>query len=246
MSGIDTPQYIVVEPFGSSAQALPPLDPGGATLPIPLDDPGTVVGAASFEFGFPAATMVDPETEGGVPPFGQDMQGILFMLSQYCALLQAGQLCVFEADAAAAFVGYRVGAKLASAITPGRVWENLIDGNAVDPDTDDTGWAASDPLTAAIAPAAGTLDNLDLPGASDYALDIDTSAGPLDITGFVAQRNGQTLYITCTGPNLLQLMTQNAGSLADNRLRLPFDLAFVQNQTLTIKYFAGLDRWLAI
>lgn len=247
MSGFAPPVNIIVEAFGTDATLLPPTDPGGVTLPIPIpDQTGTLAGAASFSTGFPIATMSDSESAGGVPPYGQDMNGILYMLSAYCAMLQAGQLCFFDAVAAAAFGGYSVGAKLASVATPGRFWVNVVDGNLNDPDVTPTGWAAEDPLFNASAPAAGTIHNLVLPGASDFALDIDTTAGNIDITGFVAQRNGQTLYISNTGANLLQFLVNNVGSAAANRLRGPTDLAVVQNQTQTIKWFSGLNRWLAI
>lgn len=247
MSGFAPPVNIIVEPFGVDAALLSPTDPGGVTLPIPIpDQTGTTPGAASFSTGFPAATMSDTESAGGVPPFGQDANGILYMLSAYCAMLQAGQRCFFNAIAATAFGGYVVGAKVASATTLGRNWVNLVDGNANDPDVTPTGWAAEDPLFNASAPAAGTINNLVLPGASDFALDIDTTAGNVDITGFVAQRNGQVLYISNTGANLLQFLVNNVGSAAANRLRGPTDLAVVQNQTQTIKWFSGINRWLAI
>lgn len=247
MSGVVTPVHIVIKPFGAVAAALPPTDPGGVTLPIPVpDQTGTTVGAASFDTGFPPATMVDPDSEGGVPPFGQDMTGILYMLSAYCAMLQAGQRCSYDGVAAGEFVGYKIGAQLASTDVPGRVWENLLDGNQNDPDDDPTGWAALDPLTAASAPVAGVINDLVLPGASDFALDIDTAAGNVDITGFVAQRNGQTLYLSNTGPNLLQVLANNGGSAAINQVRAATDLGVVEDQTLTLKWFSGLNRWLIV
>lgn len=245
MSGIAVPQYIIVEPFGKDATALPVTQPGALTLPIPVaDQTGILVGAASFATAFPPATMVDPEVDGGVPPFGQDMNGILYMLSAYCAMLQAGEIVNWNTDAATAFTGYKIGAKVASITTPGRVWTNYLDGNVNNPDTVDTGWAASDPLTATLVPAAGTFQNVALPGMSDYALDIDTTAGNVNYGGFVAQRNGQKLYLSNTGANLLQFLALAAGSAAANRFRSATDLAVVQNQTLTMQWFSGVSRWL--
>lgn len=242
MSGVPQIQYVIVDLFGSAA-----IDPTDITLPIPVaSQVGVLVGAASFEDGFPPATRADPLTEGGVPPFGQDMNGILYMLSAYCRQAQAGQRSSWDVSAAGAFVGYAIGAELASVSVPGRYFTNVVDGNIADPDIDETGWASSDPQYAQLAPAAGQLDNLDLPGASDYALDIDTSAGPVDITGFVAQRNGQKLFVSCTGANLLQFMANNAGSDPVNQIRAATDLALIENQTLTLQWFSGLDRWLLV
>ena len=241
MSGVAAPLYPVVEPFAADAVIVTDV-----TLPIPVpDQTGVLVGAASFSTGFPPATRTDPEA-GGIAPYGQDMNGILYMLSVYCALMQAGQIVPYNAAAAAAFGGYVVGAKIASAAVLGRVWTNYLDANTGDPDIDVTGWAASDPLASGSAPAAGTINNFVLPGFSDYALDIDTTAGNVDITGFVARRNGQRIYISNVGANLLQSLANNAGSLAANRVRAPTDLALVQNQTLTLEYFSALTRWLLV
>lgn len=246
MSGAPVPTNIITRPFGWAAAALDPTAPGGATLPIPEDSQVSVtLGAASFEDGFPAATMVDPEADGGVPPFGQDVTGILYMITAYIALLQAGQRVPFNTTAAAVFAGYAVGAEVAST-TPGRVWMNALDGNATDPDADAENWAANDPLYAQLAPPAGQMNDVVLPGASDFAIDIDTAAGPVDVTGFVARRNGQKIFVSCVGPNLLQILADNVASAAANRIRAATDLALVQSQTLTLQWNSGPDRWLLV
>lgn len=242
MSGVVTPP-VIVEPFGTGA-----ADPAYITLPIPVDSQiGVIDGAASFTDGFPPLTMSDPETEGGVPPFGQDMNGILYMVTAFCAMLQAGQKVPYDIDASTAFFGYAIGAQVASVATPGRVWTNYVDGNTNDPDAVDTGWAASDPLyPAPIAPAAGTYDDVVLPGASDYAIDIDTTAGDVIETGFIAQRNGQRLIRTNTGPNNYTIDTLT-GSAATNQVRgIPGGITLVQYQTVTLEYVATLDKWLFV
>lgn len=245
MSGVTTPTNPILRPFGNAA--LGPSDPGGAVLPIPVASQiGVLPGAASFTDGFPPATMVDPEADGGVPPFGQDMNGLLYMITAYCAMLQAGQLVNWNDTAQTAFGGYAIGAQVASIAAPGRVWTNWVDGNPNDPDVDPTGWAANDPQLATLSPTAGTYHDVVLPGVGDYALDIDTTDGNVDYGGFVAQRNGQKLFISNTGPNLVQILANSGGDAADNRVRAPSDLAIVQNQTLTIQYFTALSRWLLI
>lgn len=239
MSGVVTPVNIVVKPFGEDA-----VNPY-IQLPIPIpDQTGIEPGRASFDTGFGPLNQTDLSA-GGIPPFGRDFNGILYTITAYCAMLQAGQLCQFSATAAATFTGYKIGAVLAST-TAGRTWYNVVDENATDPDVDSTDWAASDPLYADSAPPAGTINDLVLPGASDFALDIDTTAGPVDITGFVARRNGQKIFLSNVGPDLLQVLANNAGSAAANRVRAATDLALVQDQTLTLQWFAGLDRWLLV
>lgn len=239
MSGVVVPTNIIVKPFGAEA------DPEYIELPIPIEDQTpTDPGAASFDTGFGPINMTDTAA-GGIPPRGKDFNGILNMITAYCALLQAGQRAVWDVDAVVAFTGYAVGAEVASVATPGRVWVNLLDGNTNDPDADDTGWRSLDPLTASVA-MSGAQNNVALPGASDYALDIDTTAGSCDISGFIAQRNGQILYISNTGANLLQILASSGLSNPDNRIRAATDLALVQNQTLTLQWFSGLDRWLLV
>ncbi len=245
MSGVIVPLYPIVRPFGNSAVGS--ANPGGATLPIPVPtQAGIIVGAASFVDGFPATTMIDPETSGGVPPFGQDVNGLLYMITQYCALLQAGELCAYNATASTAFGGYALGATLASVTVPGLKWINQVDGNVNNPDTTPAGWAADQPLYAASSATAGTYNNLVLPGASDFAFDFDTTAGDITLTGFVPQRNGQTIYASNIGTGLLNVSANGAGSSAANRVRAATDLAVIQNQTMSIKYFSTLNRWLAI
>lgn len=246
MSGVPNPVYPVVRVFGNSA--VTPTDPGGATLPIPVDSQVSIlVGAASFEDGFPAATMTDPE-DGGIAPYGQDMNGLGYMLSQYAALMQAGQIVPYNIDAATAFGGYVIGARVAST-TPGLFWTNNLDGNTDDPDVDPSNWIASRPLYMTSAPAAGTYNDVALPGPSDYLWDVDTTAGAVDFSGFVAQRDGQRVYLSCTGANLLQVLALNGGSTAARQVRAPTDLALVENQTLTIQYAAdapGGGKWLLV
>lgn len=248
MSGVPVPQFPVVRPFGNPA--VPPTDAGGATLPLPVDSQvGVLVGAASFEDGFPAATMTDPEA-GGIAPYGQDFNGLGYMLSQYAALMQAGQLATWNDDAQTAFGGYAVGARLASATTPGLFWTNNLDGNAADPDVDPSNWIASRPLYRTTAPAAGTFNNIALPGPSDYVWDVDTTAGNVDFSGFIAQRDGQRLYLSnINSANLFQVLALNGGSLAARQVRNATDLALVQNQTLTLQYAAGAPgggKWLLV
>lgn len=243
MSGVPVPLYPIVEPFGTTA-----VNPDDITLPIPIpSQTGIVPGAASFADGFPPATRTDPEA-GGIAPYGQDFNGILYMISAYCALLQAGQIVPFDAAVAAAIGGYAVGARVTST-TPGLVWTNNLDANATDPDVSAANWTASRPIYLTTSPAAGVSNNIVLPGPSDYVWDVDTTAGAVDFSGFIAQRDGQRLYLSNTAANLFQVLALNGGSTAPRQIRNATDLALVQNQTLTIQYAAGAPgggKWLLV
>src|SRR5258707_14159508 len=99
---------IITEPFGSGA-----ANPAYITLPIPVPSQIlSVVNQASFTDGFPPSTMT-PEASGGLPFFGQDMNGILYMMSANIAALAAGALPVFSATRASAIGGYPAGALVA-------------------------------------------------------------------------------------------------------------------------------------
>jgi hypothetical protein len=234
MSGAPTPER-VVEAF--AAAAAPPY----ITLPIPVAADPTP-GKASFDTGFPAITMTNP---GGIPPSGADMNGILFTLSSWCAALQGGQIAAYDATAQTAFGGYKLGALLTKADGSG-YWQSIVDANMTDPDTGGAGWVSDSPLWASTAAPAGAHNNFALPVPSDLVLDVDTSAGDTNFTGFVAGRDGQKIFLTNTGANLLTVNALDAGSTSANQVRIPTDFAIVQNQTLTLQYSTGATKWLAV
>lgn len=237
---VDNPLYPISEPFGTDA------DSSFITLPIPIPSQiGIANGRVSFTDGFVPLNMTPPAS-GGIPPFGKDLNGLLYMITQYCALMQAGQLVEFDATVSAAIGGYARGARLASATVPGVTWTNVLGNNTANPDVDSTNWVSDTPLALVIVPSAGTYHNYVLPGPSDYAVDVDTSAGVVNFGGFVAQRDGQRLIISDHGANLLQLLALAGGSATQNQIRAPSDLTAVQNQTISIQYFAGITKWLIV
>lgn len=132
MSGVPTPPE-VTEPFGLNA------DSGTITLPIPLTT--STPGVASFDKGFPARTM-EPIVAGGIPPFGPDANGILYMISAHTAYAQAGQPYKWSSTVAAAIGGYAVGTILGMADGTG-VWINQSDANMTNPDgSSPVGWVS--------------------------------------------------------------------------------------------------------
>lgn len=229
----------VVEPFGKDA--VPPY----INAVIPVTDPGD--GAASYSLGFPPATMTDPSA-GGIPPSGADMNGVLYAATAFCQMLQAGQFVSFDADVSTAQTGYHKGAILfvpsTGALDPGSFYQSTANGNTNDPASVVTNWRKlNGALYAASSPSAGAHNDVALAGPSDYVLDYNTAAGNASFSGFVAQVDGQRLTITNTGANLLTLVAL-ATSSAANQLRLPTDLALVQNQSASFVYSAGAGKWL--
>lgn len=134
MSGAAIPP-VIPEPFGNDA------DPAFITNPIP--DTTATSGRASYNLGFPPITM-QPVAGGGIPPFGQDFNGLLFALSSHDFYVQSGQLFLWSADVATAVGGYGIGTLLGSADRE-TVWYNTVDANSTDPDATDgsaAGWVS--------------------------------------------------------------------------------------------------------
>lgn len=122
----------IPQPFANDA-----ADP---TYRVDIPDADPADGHASYELGFPPITMT-PVISGGTPPYGQDVNGILYILSSHLYALQAGQLPEFDPDVAAAIGGYKMGAILSTAGNTG-IWFNVTDNNTTNPVTAGSGWVA--------------------------------------------------------------------------------------------------------
>lgn len=91
---------------------------------------------ASFEQGFPPITMQDINA-GGIPPFGQDFNGILHVITQAIRYTQAGNHPLYDSNFASAIGGYAVGAVVMA--SDGELYKNQLDGNKSNPDLK-VGW----------------------------------------------------------------------------------------------------------
>jgi len=95
-------------------------------------------GAASLTDGFPPDTMITPGA-GGVPPFGQDFNGILQWVTRCCQAMQAGFFPKFDGTLSAAIGGYWSGAVIRS--NDGHtLWLCTADNNTNDPNSVTTNW----------------------------------------------------------------------------------------------------------
>lgn len=109
------------------------------TIP-PTANPAT--GRAGFDQGFSAINMTAKEA-GGIPPFGQDFNGIFYEITKILQYMQAGGQPTFDADFAAAIGGYPAGAILSSDDGMS-LFRSVADGNATDPNLGGEGWARPD------------------------------------------------------------------------------------------------------
>ena len=109
-------------------------------------------GAASLTDGFPPVTFLSP-LAGGVPPFGNDMNGILNQITAWLRWGQAGGPVRYSAAFQTAIGGYPSGAIVQSATVPGKLWCSTTENNVTNPDTGGAGWIPA--LNTVYAPLNG-------------------------------------------------------------------------------------------
>ncbi|WP_116520998.1 hypothetical protein [Achromobacter insuavis] len=153
-----------------------PFAESGSKNTIPVASQiGVTPGLASFTDGFPPLTMT-PLTAGGIPPRGQDINGILYFLSAAARWQQAGGSYAYDSGFATAIGGYPKGAVLLAADGQG-FWLSTVDSNTADPDAGGAGWAPA--FNYGIASVTGlTNANVTL-AAAKYSKPIITLSGTL-------------------------------------------------------------------
>lgn len=107
------------------------------TIPV-ASQIGITDGRASFTDGFPPLTRT-PVVAGGVPPFGTDMNGILYDITAIQQWLSAGGRFVYDSAFAAAIGGYPKGAVLQKSDGSGS-WLCTAENNSTNPDTGGANW----------------------------------------------------------------------------------------------------------
>lgn len=98
-----------------------------------------VTGNAGYDAGFPATNMT-PKEAGGIPPFGQDFNGILFDITTAIRYLQAGMQFPYSSSFATAVGGYPLGAIVTRTDGTG-FWRNTVANNTTDPEDFGAGWS---------------------------------------------------------------------------------------------------------
>lgn len=102
------------------------------TIPV-ASQIGITAGAASYTDGFPPLTMT-PIPSGGVPPSGQDFNGIFNAITAVQQWQSAGGIFKYDLAFSTAIGGYPNGAVLMSTSNK-TYWLNLADNNTTDPDS---------------------------------------------------------------------------------------------------------------
>lgn len=146
---------------------LPFADAGGkASIPVDSQIGVGDSARASFTDGFPPVTRI-PRLEGGIPPYGVDMNGILFAVSALSRWQSAGGSLTFDSDFSISNGGYPLGAVLLKADGSG-FWQSLADNNDSDPDAGGPGW---------VDPQATGYQVYASPGESTFTVPRELSSG---------------------------------------------------------------------
>jgi hypothetical protein len=118
-----------------------PFATSGLKNPIPANT-NNVTGNAGYDAGFGSINMT-PKTAGGIPPFGQDFNGIFFDITTALQFLEAGGSFPFDSAFATAVGGYPIGALVSRSDSSG-LWRNTVANNTANPETAGTGWQPED------------------------------------------------------------------------------------------------------
>jgi hypothetical protein len=166
---------------------------------VPVDSSSTP-GAASFTDGFPAACF-QAIASGGIPPAGEDFNGILYAITQAIQWIQAGGPIVYDPVFSAAIGGYPEGAILVSADGT-HLWRSSVDNNTSDPDTGGAGWAI---------PQSTSVPWADITGVPNFLLTSDF-ASTLAAAFTSAQSIGAATHVMLPGGFMLQIGTYTAAT----------------------------------
>ena len=134
-------------------------------------------GAASLTDGFPPLCF-SPVAAGGVPPFGQDFNGINNQMTAWLQWVQAGGgVPFYDAVFSGQIGGYPNGAMLQATSGAGNFWISTVDNNTSDPDTGGGGWTAF-PGPALTFPSKIQTTNatFNFNCATDYSLGLNRGA----------------------------------------------------------------------
>ena len=157
-------------PFANSAGA-------GYITAIPVTSQiGIVDGRASLHDGFPPLNFT-AISSGGIPPFGADVNGILFESTAILQWQQAGGFFPYDSAFSAYVGGYPKGAVIQAAAFAG-FWTSTSENNTTNPDTGGAGW---------IPTAFTGLQSIPLSGASVTLTNLQSAAPIIVLTGALTQ-----------------------------------------------------------
>lgn len=128
-------------PISPPVQIAVPFATSGLKNAIPANT-NNVTGNAGYDAGFGAINMT-PKTAGGIPPFGQDFNGIFYDVTLALQFLEAGGSFPYNSTFSTAIGGYPLGAIVSRTDGTG-LWRNTAANNTTNPETFGAGWQPED------------------------------------------------------------------------------------------------------
>lgn len=222
-----------------------PFADSGAKNTIPVASQiGIVNGAASYTDGFPPLTMT-PIAAGGIPPAGQDFNGILNALSAHTTFQNAGGKYRFDSALSTAIGGYPAGFVLQDDAGVNE-YVNILAGNTTNfnstPASIGVSWipysgqAATQSSASIVASAAGTAD----------AITATYTPVVLSLT------NGLVLYVRAGFANATTTPTFSPNGLTAKTIVKGNGLALVAGDIagaghwVELQYDLALDKWVLL
>jgi hypothetical protein len=173
-------------PISAPDKIITPWATSGLKATIPeTADP--LLGRAGFDQGFPAINMT-PKTAGGIPPFGQDFNGIFFDVTQALQFMQAGGTFPYDGAWATAVGGYPAGALVSRTDNQG-LWRNTVANNLTDPEAGGAGWQPEGSGATAVTMTSSNVTLTPLQAAREMIVITGTLTTNLQLTfpGYVKQ-----------------------------------------------------------
>lgn len=185
-------------------------------------------GAASLEDGFPPVTFT-AVAAGGIPPFGQDMNGILRQITQWSQWQQAGNPITYDASFASAVGGYPKGAQLLS-VSGHAIYESLIDNNTTNPESVSGTWRITSSVWSATywtaAGAANTQSVTLTPAPTGLA---QLTGIPLTIVSSGTNVSTSAVTLSCNGLAAVPIQTAGGINLGPGALVATYPFSVVYN-----------------
>lgn len=208
-----------------------PFANSGTKNNIPVNSQvGITPGAASLEDGFPPLTMT-PLAAGGIPPSGQDFNGILFGISGHTRWASAGGQYPFDADFSAAVGGYPKYATIQKVDGTG-YWMSLVDNNVINPEVAGAGWVDSNLMTYA----------LDTGAANAYAVSYTPALTAIP-DGLVVSFKAKTLN---TGASTLAINGIAPAPIVGGAYSPLQGGEIVVNGDVRVQWNSSLDAWVLL
>lgn len=158
-------------------------------ITIPFADTGTrtaipqaannTTGRAGYDLGFPPINLT-PKVAGGIPPFGQDMNGILYDITVAEQFVQAGGSWPYDSAFATAIGGYPLGALVQRSDSSG-FWRNTVANNTTDPDAGGAGWTPEESGLTSVAMSSSNVTLTSLQAAKNIIVITGTLTANLQL-----------------------------------------------------------------